>query len=661
MDSPTRSEKSQTRFSTPVSDLDDHRLQSPIPPANIDGSSHRGTVIRRGTVSSVDARRPNLLQIDESLRQGPFVTRDFEQVIVDDDKSIIDETSAGEQGATTPLPKRGLSRRIHDVMEQFGRGRDRSPSERSVSPPNSVDAFADSRRRERAATFGSKAPSDLDLPLHRTVSVETHRRRPTFSNGSIRQPEPVGDSDRPEEDVCFPQTKEPRKEFEIDFDELEQFAADMRRGRPMVAIGSRQRHSFSSQGTDAKAILARVVPQPCIPQIIKHAASPMGRDFGSGGVDNESVCDEKVDGDSGPKPLPGRRPSMAETNRYSFFSSEIEHTIHAPELGDLVMHDESFSELFQLPEEGGAWWLDVMNPTEAELETFQKAFGIHRLTSEDIERQEIREKVELFKSYYFVCFRSFYQMDRTSEDYLEPVNVYMVVFREGIITFTYAPSPHATDVRKRIGKLRNYINLTADWICYALIDNVVDSFGPVIRSVEIETDQIEDQVFVARDDDLSPLLRQIGECRRKVMSLMRLLGGKADVIKGFAKRCNEQHSVTPRSEIGLYLGDVQDHVVTMMSNLSHFEKMLSRSHSNYLAQLSVNHMAQGNRANKVLGKITVVATVLVPLNMISGLFGMNVPVPGRESVGLHWFFGILGVIFAIAIASIITAKRLKLI
>ncbi|MCJ1390749.1 Mg(2+) transporter [Xylographa bjoerkii] len=662
MDSPSRSE--QTRFGTPEADLDDHRNQSPIAPVTIGGGSRRDTTTRRGTANSMEGERPALLQVDEFLRQGPIVARDFEQAIIDDDKSNVDDNVGCEPGSTTPLPKRGLSRRIHNTIEQFGRARDRSPSERSLSPPNSVDAFADSRRRERATTFGSKAPSDLDLTRHRTVSGGSHRRRPTFSNGSIRQPEPVVDSDRPEEDVCFPQPEEPTKEFEIDFDELEEFAANMRRGRPVKSDGSRQRHSFSSQGTNGKIFEAQhQASQRCVPQILKYAASPMGHDFESGGMDGgipDSICDEKTGAGYG-RPGFGRKFSMAEPNRYSFFSSEIEHTIHAPELGDLVMHDESFRELFHLPQEGGAWWLDVMNPSEAELEMFQKAFGIHRLTAEDIERQEIREKVELFKQYYFVCFRSFYQMDKNSDDYLEPVNVYMVVFREGIITFTFAPSPHAADVRKRIGKLRNYINLTADWICYALIDNIVDSFGPVIRSIELETDQIEDQVFIAREGDLSTLLREIGGCRKKVMSLMRLLGGKADVIKGFAKRCNEQHSVTPRSEIGLYLGDVQDHVVTMMSNLGHFEKMLSRSHSNYLAQLSVDHMAQGNRANKVLSKITLIATVLVPLNMISGLFGMNVPVPGRETVGLQWFFGILGVILAVAIGAVIAFKRLKYI
>lgn len=142
---------------------------------------------------------------------------------------------------------------------------------------------------------------------------------------------------------------------------------------------------------------------------------------------------------------------------------------------------------------------------------------------------------------------------------------------------------------------------------------------------------------------------------------MRLLGGKADVIKGFAKRCTQQYSVTPRPEIGLYLGDIQDHVVTNMNNLGHFEKMLSRSHSNCLAQISVDAIAQGNRANEVLSKITLLATILVPLNLICGLFGMNVPVPGRESEGLSWFFGIIGVIAAIVVSSLAVARKYRFI
>jgi magnesium transporter len=194
-----------------------------------------------------------------------------------------------------------------------------------------------------------------------------------------------------------------------------------------------------------------------------------------------------------------------------------------------------------------------------------------------------------------------------------------------------------------------------------LSDDIVDSFGPAIREIEVETEAIEDLVFIARMEDFESFLPRIGNLRKKVMSLMRLLGGKADVIRGFSKRCNEQYSVTPRGDIGLYLGDIQDHVVTMMSNLAHFEKMLSRSHTNYLAQLNVTNLVLGNHANKVLSKVTLIATILVPMNLICGLFGMNVHVPGQDVPGYGWFFGIVGVLAAVVVISGLAARFYKLV
>ena len=471
MDSP-RSEKLETRFSTPVPNLDDHRNQNPIPMAHTNGSSRRENTSRRGTITSTYDARPDLLQVDERLRDVGPVSRDFEQAVIDDDASRNEDATLGEPVSSGQSPRRGLSRRIHDTMEKFGRSRDRSPSSssRSTSPPNSVDAFADGRRRERANTFGSRGRSEVDLQLHRTVSGGTHHRRPTVSNASVRPADLNEDNIRPQEDVCFPQPEEPSKTFRIDFEELDEFVAESTRGRTPFPI--RQRHSFSSQGQKPTVFGARPSSHKGVPQIVTHAASPMGRELGVActAADNLSLSNEKnCDNFLGEKSQFDRRPSVAEMNRFSFFSSETEHTIHAPELGDLVMPGETFRDLFELPQDGGAWWLDVSNPSEEELEMFQKAFGIHRLTAEDIQSQEIREKVELFKQYYFVCFRSFYQMDKNSQDYMEPVNVYMVVFRDGIITFTYALSPHAANVRKRIGTLRNYIDLTSDWICYAMV------------------------------------------------------------------------------------------------------------------------------------------------------------------------------------------------
>jgi len=346
--------------------------------------------------------------------------------------------------------------------------------------------------------------------------------------------------------------------------------------------------------------------------------------------------------------------------RFCLFTSELTHGQTATKLGDFVADGTTFRDLFDVGPDGGVWWLDVLNPTKAELAVLCRAFKIHRLTQEDIETQEAREKVELFSQYYFVCFRSFI-MDRNHEDFLDPIHVYIVVCGDGVLSFSYHPNPHAQNVRRRINKLGDFLSLGPDYICYAMIDDIVDCFAPVIRDAERESEHIEDQVFIAREDDFLALLRQIGECRKCVLNMMRLLGGKADVIKGFAKRCNEQYQMTPRGDIGLYLGDIQDHVVTMMSNLTHVEKMLSRSHANYLAQLNVDNILKGNSTNKALAKITVVATILVPLNLVTGLFGMNVNVPGKNTDGLYWFFGIVGSIFLFVVLCLIVARRLRAI
>lgn len=447
------------------------------------------------------------------------------------------------------------------------------------------------------------------------------------------------------------------------------------------------------------------------------------------------------------------------------------------------------------------FWLDVLNPTEEEMKVLSKAFGIHPLTTEDIFLGEAREKVELFKDYYLVCFRSFdivaerhtrkkrmrqdsvspvvereslqksqHSVKRSSHWFppfrrrrrsstirtttasslsnrrrkdekekeekvkykrksgdrhkprqgeLEPLNVYIIVFRTGVLTFHFAPTPHPINVRRRARLLKDYLNVTSDWIAYALIDDITDSFAPMIELIEDEVYDIEDAILRMHhsedssddqsddsessdsDDESYPfdrtsrrsaltkgsrstisstsrsrstddstfnvnligwkkkgdMLRRIGECRKRVMSILRLLGSKADVIKGFAKRCNERWDVAPRSEIGMYLGDIQDHIITMVSSLNHYEKLLSRSHSNYLAQINIDMTKVNNDMNDVLGKITILGTVVLPMNVITGLWGMNVIVPGQFNESLTWFTSICAFMVILAYTAYVYTKR----
>lgn len=163
--------------------------------------------------------------------------------------------------------------------------------------------------------------------------------------------------------------------------------------------------------------------------------------------------------------------------------------------------------------------------------------------------------------------------------------------------------PHPPNVRRRIRQLAEHQYTDSDWISYAIIDNITDAYAPLIEQIEQEVDDIDDEILRLHNPDekkktiksgskagdpekmsskpYSPpdrsdlrrnMLLRVGECRKKVMGLYRLLGNKADVIKGLAKRCNEQWQVAPRSDVGLYLGDIQDHIITMTGNLTHYER-----------------------------------------------------------------------------------------
>lgn len=430
-----------------------------------------------------------------------------------------------------------------------------------------------------------------------------------------------------------------------------------------------------------------------------------------------------------------------------------------------------FEDLSLLP-----FWLDILDPTEEEMKVLSKTFNIHPLTTEDIFLGEGREKVELFRNYYFVSFTSFdvvYERrilrEREKEKKMEklkelmaeqekqrkwlhpvkwwrnrklatiskdthlinlytpqrkvrlgelvPLNMYMVVFKNAILTFHMSQTPHPINVRRRARLLKDHIKVLSDWISYALIDDITDSFAPMIELIEDEVNAIEDAIFKMQlfdsddsddeDEDVmidpgfkvkwrrnlsqiqeniffkprkrskltvdihqppafltllvlhslllsllrltnlgvirwrrqGDMMRRIGECRKRVMLVLRLLGAKADVVRGFLMKFKETHG--GHSQVLMYLGDIQDHIVTMTQALSHYEKLLARSHASYLAQINIDMTKVNNDTNDVLGKLTVLGTIVLPLNVVTGLWGMNCMVPGQEYYGLAWFWGII--------------------
>lgn len=484
-----------------------------------------------------------------------------------------------------------------------------------------------------------------------------------------------GDSQETEEDVCFPMIPKHIRVGDVDIDELQEYIQTEKIENEEIlkreqairnsSVGLDRMVTTGSQTFNSSALKYLPTSYQLPNTSMNGQCSTFDQNSKASG---KSVGDNNSSTSSSDNNAPASFPQVEKfyggengisepPNRFSFFNSTRKETIHSPDISSLLAPGTRVMDLFE-PEDS-VWWLDCTCPTEDEMKVLAKAFGIHPLTAEDIRTQEAREKVELFKTYYFVCFHTF-EDDSESEDFLERVNVYMVVFRQGMLTVHFSPISNPASVRRRVRQLQDYVELSSDWLCYALVDDITDGFAPVISSMEYEAEAIEDTVFFLKEKDFRAMLFRIGESRRKVMTLMRLLQGKADVIKMFAKRCQEDKAlpsvtasqpVKPRSGIALYLGDIQDHLITMFQSLLSYEKILSRAHANYLAQLQVESFNFNNLVTDMLSKVTFLGTILVPMNLVTGLFGMNVTIPGGDVNNYGWFGGVLGFIIFVCIVA----------
>ncbi|KAI9314292.1 hypothetical protein BX666DRAFT_1862786, partial [Dichotomocladium elegans] len=354
-------------------------------------------------------------------------------------------------------------------------------------------------------------------------------------------------------------------------------------------------------------------------------------------------------------------------------------------IGQDAANSQQFQEL--LSEEGRSvlenilqsssttWWVDVLSPTLEDMKTLSKTFHIHPLTSEDVLAQEQREKIETFPNYSFICFRSFHIDPYT--DQIRPFNFYILIFRQGLLTFRFRVSDIPRKVRKRTDQLRSYMTITPDWLNYAIIDAIVDDFAPTILQVEMEAVSIDELSLMLRRSEQSDMLKRISRCRRRSTQLSRLLTSKMDVIRSLMKRYEDWASVDNEDEtddiqqpskgrkaftdVLLYLGDIQDHVVTMVQNVNHYNRILGRAHTNYLAQVNVELTKTYSITNMVMNRLTFLATVFIPLTVLCGLFGMNVDVPGKYITDTSYFFWVCGGIAIYSVSMIMWGRAIKLL
>ncbi|KAJ2361946.1 CorA metal ion transporter [Coemansia sp. RSA 2607] len=134
----------------------------------------------------------------------------------------------------------------------------------------------------------------------------------------------------------------------------------------------------------------------------------------------------------------------------------------------------------------------------------------------------------------------------------------------------------------------------------------------------------------------------------------------ADLSTGAGGARVDAEAPVTAQEVSHYLSDVYDHLVSLSGSSSHCDMVLSRAHSNYLARISLGLGESTVETNMFASRWTVIGAILVPLNVVTGLWGMNVKVPGGDREDLRDFFLILGGCMAFVVAVIVWAKYKKI-
>ncbi|KAG1749948.1 uncharacterized protein EDB91DRAFT_1235379 [Suillus paluster] len=128
-------------------------------------------------------------------------------------------------------------------------------------------------------------------------------------------------------------------------------------------------------------------------------------------------------------------------------------------------------------------------------------------------------------------------------------------------------------------------------------------------------------------------LLRMARARRLVTSLTRLLATKSEVISQIRKRflIGGRQTASPQGnedlEIAIYMGDVQDHILTLQQSLHHYEHMLSESHPAYLTQLRIRVAKTKEYTDKAILTVSLVSFGVLCIQLPIGLFSLNIKIP----------------------------------
>jgi magnesium transporter len=287
-------------------------------------------------------------------------------------------------------------------------------------------------------------------------------------------------------------------------------------------------------------------------------------------------------------------------------------------------------------------WADVSDPTGQDFLDLAEEFKFHPLSIEDCRNAHQRPKLEEYPGYYFIVL---YEAELTGpEDDLELRELNIFLGPNFLVTVHSRPI-RAIETAKRLwGEWTDRADHGAGLLAYLLIDAVVDDYMPLLDVLSDRMDDLEDAIF----GEFRPeAIEDIFRIKKQLLFLRRTITPLRDVFNTMLRR--EQPIFARATHV--YFQDVFDHIIRVADSIDTLRDMLGSTMDAYLS-------VSGNRMNQVMKRLTSVATILMSVTLIAGVYGMNFDFMPE----LKWRFGYvfaLGSMVAVGLALYFYLRKVK--
>ncbi len=288
-------------------------------------------------------------------------------------------------------------------------------------------------------------------------------------------------------------------------------------------------------------------------------------------------------------------------------------------------------------------WIDIINPSEDDIDVMVEVFKFHQLAIEDAIFPQNQPKLDEYEDYLFIVMHGMdYSHGREQTIQTRELNIFFG--KNYVLTIHNDPLASVSRLFRRCQDKPQAMQQGAGFLLHAIIDNIVDGYFPVAEKLENRIEELEDRVLEGADKSV---LENIVKLRRAVMTLRNFILPQRKIL-GLLGR-----SSTPfiRPATAAYFRDVYDHVVQVNSMLDTYRDVLNSTMEAYLSVVS-------HRMNEIMKTLTIITTIMMPLAVITGFYGMNIKLP-EFAWGWKGYFFVLGLMGLAMAGMLMFLKRKK--